>query len=57
MQFYPYQNWIFLILGHKYQNYQIIEMLHPDVMFVIKTLIEVAGTTEKYNKEITIEKY
>ena len=57
MYLYSYQISIFLILGHKYQNYLIVEMHHPDMLFKSEILIEVAGTTEKYNKEITIEKY
>ena len=57
MYFHSYQNGIFLILGHKYQNYLIVEMHHPDMLFKSENLIEVAGTTEKYNKEIRIEKY
>ena len=44
-------------MGHKYQDYLIIEWHHPDTVFKSEILIEVAGTTEKYNKEITIEKY
>ena len=57
MYFYSYQNSVFLILGHKYQTYQNIEMHHPDTVFKSETLIEAAGTTEQYNKLIRIEKY
>ena len=44
MYFYSYKISIFLILGHKYQNYQIIEMLHPDVVFKAEILIRVGLT-------------
>ena len=55
--FYFYQNSIFLILGYKYLKYLIIGIHHPDIVFKSEILIEVVGTTEKYSKGITNEKY
>ena len=57
MYFYFYQNSIFLILGHKYQSYQIVEILHPDVMFKAEILIRVIYSVDINRSKIIIEKY
>ena len=44
-------------MGHEYQNYQIVEMLHPVVRFKAYILIRVSDCVRKYKSKITIEKY